>query len=322
MQEYSLISRFVTSEAHGAPTQIIVPSTWSDTFTLSGMSPPSDIPAQAHLPGLVPAMPSQYNPVPHSWLSLLEQAGGDRRNRADAVRALRLAILITSRPRLRDRHGKQRVILPVRKLIEFLWPGDRAISRRLIPLQRTLYTVDHWNITATDTKGHQRLLFPVRLATWQPLPNDARDVDTELHFNVTYPIKGSNGAIFDRGLMRAASHEVRALTYFVASWASDAPYTKRGTRPADMKLADFVRLVYHGRPEPRSRSTRRDRRDIVLDALAWLAAWRPYDSPNAPSHFEFDHVKAQRGSDDRLFLVVPRLSLPSPDPDLGSVDAT
>ena len=105
------------------------------------------------------------------------------------------------------------------------------------------------------------VLFPIRRAQWQAAPD-------RVAFDVTYPVHGGNGAAYDRRLMTAAGPDPRRLlAYMAATFALDRD------RPVDVDA--FAAAVHAGLAEPSGPAQRRDRRRRALDALAWLADWRP-----------------------------------------------
>ena len=239
--------------------------------------PPDDAPALAYLPGMAPDWPT-YGPLPPFWADLLEHAISDARYygahptraRADALRVVRLALYVTGRPPVRQRVGRQRVTTAARELAWALYPGDeaRGVFRqdRLPALARTLDRLDLYRRTVAGG-----VLFPVRRAAWQADPQ-------AVAFDITYPPDGGSGPAYDRRLMAAAGPDPRRfLAYLAATFAH--------VRGSTVDLDAFTAAVHTGLAPAGTPAARRQRRRRALDALEWLADWKPPDGDRAPVDF-------------------------------------
>ena len=239
--------------------------------------PPADAPALAYLPGMAPDWPP-HGPLPPFWADLLEHAISDARYygahptraRVDALRVVRLALYVTGRPPVRQRVGRQRVTTAARELAWALYPGDeaRGVFRqdRLPALARTLDRLDLYRRTVAGG-----VLFPVRRAAWQADPQ-------AVAFDITYPPSGGSGPAYDRRLMAAAGPDPRRfLAYLSATFAH--------VRGSTIDLDAFTAAVHTGLAPAATPAARRQRRRRALDALEWLADWKPPDGDRSPVDF-------------------------------------
>ena len=230
----------------------------------------SDEPALAYLPGMDPAQ-AAAELLPPFWLDLVEHAMRDpvhygvdpRRARTDALRVPRIALYVAGLPRVKDRVGVQPVTVDTHELVWALYPADfaRRVLRteRLAPVQRSIEQLDAYSRRVDDG-----VLFPIRRLRWQ-----SADVIAEgaVKFAVTYPERGGNGPAYDRELMAAAGPSPRRfLAYLTACFAM--------WRGAEVDLDVLARSVHAGLPPATGRRIAK-RRVVALDALAWLADWRP-----------------------------------------------
>ena len=230
-----------------------------------------DAPALARLPGMDPEQ-AAAELLPPFWWDLIGHAMADpihygvdpRRARTDALRVPRIALYVAGRPLVQQRVGVRRVTVKTRELVWALYPGDRArgVLRRdrLAPVQRSLEQLD-----AYSRRVDGGVLFPIRRSRWQPADVIAGDA---VKFDVTYPQRGGNGPAYDRELMAAAGPNPRHfLAYLTASFAM--------WRGAKVDLDDLARSVHAGLPPVTGRQRLSERRVGALDALDWLADWRP-----------------------------------------------
>ena len=231
----------------------------------------SDAPALARLPGMDPAQVAAEL-LPPFWWDLVHHAMADpvhygvdpRRARTDALRVPRIALYVAGLPLVRQRVGVLRVNVATRDLVHALYPGDRERrvlrTDRLAPVQRSLEQLD-----AYSRRVDGGVLFPIRRARWQSADVIAGQ---GVAFDVTYPERGGNGPAYDRELMAAAGPNPRHfLAYLAATFAM-----RRG---ASVDLNDFARSVHAGLPPVTGRQRLSERRVGALDALDWLADWRP-----------------------------------------------
>ena len=196
----------------------------------------------AYLPGMEPDSAAPHTgPLPPFWQALIEHAIADdiqrgthpNRARADALRVVRAALYITSRPPVKRRRGRVRMSVSTRDLVWELYPGDaaRGVLRtdRFAPTRRTL---DRLDVFPQAVAGG--VLFPVRRATWQ-----APDVlaAQSVAFDVTYPVDGGNGPAYDRTLMAEAGPEPRRFLAYLA-----AVFARWRREPVD--LGTFASAVH------------------------------------------------------------------------------
>ena len=219
---------------------------------------------QGELPGMVDAWDADTVIYPF-WDALaramIERAQQWTRNpkraRYDGLRAARAALYIADRPHVRRRRGRVPVDVDLADLARELWPGTPAApSQHGAALDRTLTESDAYRVGVDGG-----LLFPVRRTLWTPPDAIARGAQ---RFDVTYGVRGGNGPAYDRWLMRDAGPEPRRFLAYLAYVSA----VDRGGRVDLDALADAVSLGL-------APAQRRDRRHSAIEALEWLADWRP-----------------------------------------------
>ena len=233
----------------------------------------SDAPALAWLPGMDPEQaaaellpPFWWDLIGHALAAPMSYRVDPRRARTDALRVPRIALYVAGLPLVQQRVGVLAVEVDTWELVWALYPGDRergldGVKRtdRLAPVQRSIEQLD-----AYSRRVDGGVLFPIRRARWQ---SAAVIAGRKVKFDVTYPLRGGNGPAYDRGLMAAAGPNPRRfLAYLAAIFAM--------SRGASVDQDDLARSVHAGLPPATGRQIAK-RRAAALDALAWLADWRP-----------------------------------------------
>ena len=258
--------RLVTTERQGELPSIEAPNMdASDGPQIPGLGEIESAPRLVELPGFEAPDATPSGVVPASWLALIDGFSRAHPDPREWQRALRLLIEVVSTPDPRERVGTVRVHLPVggpHGLIRRLWPNDSRVREHDAHLRRAAGLA----ATAALPASGGRLYVPVQFALFQ-----RHDV---LAFNVTYPLKGGNGATFDRDAFRRyGMHPHTFRVYLAAVWALDARHLRE--RDGDAWLAalplDALAALATYPDVPRDQVGRDNLRRTTREALGRLA---------------------------------------------------